>query len=72
MSDTVIKPSTAFKAVIHADVGGGYWAEVPELPGCFSQGDTLDIVYRNVQEAVASHLDLEVGQVRISSLEMAA
>jgi predicted RNase H-like HicB family nuclease len=55
------KPSpqqVAFKAVVHAEDEGGYWAEVPDLPGCFSQGDTLDEVYHNLGEAIACHLDL--------------
>ena len=53
------------KSVIHTDPVGGYWAEVPELPGCYTQGDTLDAVYRNLQETVACHLDKDVGQIRI-------
>jgi predicted RNase H-like HicB family nuclease len=48
---------TAFKAIIHAEEQGGYWAEVPDLPGCFTQGDTLDEVYQNLTEAIACHLD---------------
>jgi len=30
-----------FKAIIHDAEEGGYWAEVPALPGCMSQGETL-------------------------------
>lgn len=47
-----------FKVVIHIEPEGGYWAEVPELPGCFTQGDTLAEVYHNLIEAIACHLDL--------------
>jgi predicted RNase H-like HicB family nuclease len=61
-----------YKAVVHAEGQGGYWAEVPELPGCFTQGDTLDEIYRNLTEAIACHLgDAEV-QGRIGLLEIAA
>ncbi len=49
---------TVFKAVVHAEEKGGYWAEVPDLPGCFTQGDTLDEVYHNLGEAIACHLDV--------------
>lgn len=72
MSDTIVNSPATYKAVIHTDPSGGYWAEVPELPGCYTQGDTLDAVYRNLKEAVACHLDKEFEQVRISVLEMAA
>jgi predicted RNase H-like HicB family nuclease len=63
---------TIFKAVIHTEEEGGYWAEVPDLPGCFTQGSTLDEVYRNLTEAIACHLDIEESQVRVGLLEMAA
>jgi predicted RNase H-like HicB family nuclease len=62
---------TSFRAVVHTETAGGYWAEVPDLPGCFTQGDTLDEVYHNLAEAIAGHLDLEPAAVRISLLEMA-
>lgn len=61
-----------FRAVVHAEPEGGYWAEVPELPGCFTQGDTLDEIYRNLPEAIACHLDLDTSSIRIGLLEMAA
>jgi predicted RNase H-like HicB family nuclease len=63
---------TSFRAVVHAEVGGGYWAEVPELPGCFTQGVTLDEIYQNLAEAIACHLDVDTTAIRISLLEMAS
>jgi predicted RNase H-like HicB family nuclease len=36
--------------------GGGYWAEVEELPGCFASGDTLDELEKDVREAIESHI----------------
>lgn len=35
---------------------GTYWAQVPALPGCFTQGDTVDEVLANLQEAISGHL----------------
>jgi predicted RNase H-like HicB family nuclease len=32
---------------------GGYWADVPELPGCFASGDTLNELFESLREAVA-------------------
>ena len=62
---------TTYKAVVHDEAKGGYWAEVPELPGCFTQGETLDDLYRNLIEAIACHLDVEMSSVRVGFLEMA-
>ena len=72
MNDQTPPQLTTYKAVLHAEVDGGYWAEVPELPGCFTQGDTLDEVYHNLVEAIACHLDLASDRVRIGLLEIAA
>lgn len=46
------------KVVIHAAEEGGYWVEVPALPGCFSQGETREEVLANIREAIACHLDV--------------
>ena len=35
---------------------GSYWADVPELPGCFASGDTLDELFEALQEGVALYL----------------
>jgi predicted RNase H-like HicB family nuclease len=67
-----IAPAKIYKAVVHAEEAGGYWAEVPELPGCFTQGGTLDEVYHNLTEAITCHLGEDEVQVRIGSLEIAA
>lgn len=60
-----------YKAVVHEEAEGGYWAEVPELPGCFTQGETLDALYQNLIEAIACHLDVDMTNVRVGLLEMA-
>ncbi len=39
--------------------GSSYWADVPELPGCFASGDTLDELFESLQEGVALYLDKE-------------
>ena len=35
----------------------GYWAQVVELPGCYTQGETLDELKENVQDAIACRLE---------------
>lgn len=46
--------------IIHEAEEGGYWAEVPSLPGCATQGETLDELLRNVREAAEGTLSTEV------------
>lgn len=48
--------SMTLKVLIHAAEEGGFWAEVPALPGCVSQGETVDEVRANVREAIEGWL----------------
>lgn len=40
------------KVIIHDAEEGGYWAEVPALPGCVTEGDTRAELLANLREAV--------------------
>jgi len=40
------------QAIIHEAEEGGYWAEVPALPGCVTEGDTIDDIQANLKEAI--------------------
>jgi predicted RNase H-like HicB family nuclease len=42
--------------VIHKAEEGGFWAEVPALPGCFTEGDTREELLANVREAAEAIL----------------
>jgi predicted RNase H-like HicB family nuclease len=42
--------------VVHKAEEGGYWASFPDLPGCFTQGETLEELREHAREAVAGHL----------------
>ncbi len=46
-----------FSVVIIEDETGGYIALVPELPGCHTQGETLEEVMANVKEAIELYLE---------------
>ena len=46
------------EVVLHEAEEGGYWAEVPMLPGCVSEGETLDEVCKNVVDAVLACLEV--------------
>jgi len=47
------------KVVLHEAQEGGFWAEVPALPGCVSQGETMDELLANVREAIQAWLATE-------------
>lgn len=44
------------KAFIHEADEGGFWAEVPALPGCFTQGESLQELEANLHEAIEGWL----------------
>lgn len=46
--------------VIHKAEGGGYWAEIPAMPGCFTDGKTLAEVRKNIVEAAQCWLGMEL------------
>ena len=48
------------KVILHEADEGGFWAEVPVLPGCASQGDTLDELMQHIREAISGYLEAEV------------
>jgi predicted RNase H-like HicB family nuclease len=42
-------------ACIHIE-NDSYWADVPQLPGCFASGDSLDELFESLQEGIALYL----------------
>lgn len=44
------------KAIIHEAEEGGFWAEVPALPGCFAQAETMAELEANLHEAIEGWL----------------
>ena len=46
------------RAIIHLAEEGGYWAEVPALPGCITEGDTMEEVLANLKDAIEGWLDV--------------
>jgi predicted RNase H-like HicB family nuclease len=47
-----------FAVVIHQEPEGGFWAEVPALPGCYSQGESIEQLMDNIREAIAGVLEV--------------
>lgn len=53
------------KVIVHEAEEGGYWAEVPAIPGCMTQGETLEELLENVSEAVQGCLEADVEPAEI-------
>jgi predicted RNase H-like HicB family nuclease len=48
------------KIVVHEAEEGGFWAEVPAIPGCATQGETMDELLSNLHEAIEGSLSVDV------------
>jgi predicted RNase H-like HicB family nuclease len=63
-----------FKVVIHEAEEGGFWAAVPALPGCVSEGDTMEEMLANIREAIECYLDVPdqplPAKARLQEVEM--
>ena len=46
-----------YSVIIHDAEEGGYWVEVPALPGCYSQGESVDDALGNVTEAITLYME---------------
>ncbi|KYC35812.1 hypothetical protein WA1_05815 [Scytonema hofmannii PCC 7110] len=54
------------KVIIHEAEEGGYWAEVPAIPGCATQGDTFEELLENLYEAIEGCLSVDLDAVQIT------
>jgi predicted RNase H-like HicB family nuclease len=54
------------KVIIHEAEEGGYWAEVPAILGCATQGDTFEELISNLYEAVEACLSVDLEQIELS------
>jgi len=48
--------------IIHEAEEGGFWAEVPSIPGCATQGETFEELLTNLYEAVEGCLSVSIDQ----------
>lgn len=53
------------KVVIHEAEECGFWAEVPAIPGCATQGDTFEELLQNLYEAIEGCLSVDVASVEV-------
>ncbi|MGZ5006727.1 MAG: type II toxin-antitoxin system HicB family antitoxin [Methylobacter sp.] len=54
------------KVIIHPAEEGGFWAEVPAIQGCATQGDTYEELLSNLYEAVEACLSVDLEHIEIS------
>ena len=55
------------KVIIHTAEEGGFWAEVPAIPGCATQGDTFEELLQNIYEAVEGCLTVDETAIELDS-----
>jgi len=54
------------KIIIHEAEEGGYWAEVPAIPGCATQGETFEELLQNLYEAIEGCLSVDIESIETS------
>ena len=57
------------KVIVHEAEEGGYWAEVPAIPGCATQGDTFEELLKNLYEAVEGCLSVDVSPAQVAETD---
>jgi predicted RNase H-like HicB family nuclease len=65
-----------FRVVVHPAEEGGFWAEIPALAGCVSEGETLEETLANIREAAEAWLEVAGertpadGNVQLAEIEL--
>ncbi len=54
------------KVVVHPAEEGGFWAEVPAISGCATQGETIEELLTHLYEAVKACLSVDLEEIEIS------
>ena len=54
------------KIIVHEAEEGGYWAEVPSIPGCATQGEPFEELLQNLYDAVEGCLSVDVTSVEVT------
>lgn len=52
------------KVVVHEADEGGFWAEVPAIPGCATQGESFEDLLQNLYEAVEACLSVDIAEAQ--------
>jgi len=57
------------KVIVHEAEEGGFWAEVPVIPGCATQGETFEELLENLYEAAEGCLSVDVRDIPLSATD---
>lgn len=57
------------KVVVHEAEEGGFWAEVPAIPGCATQAETFEDLLQNLYEAIEGCLSVDVAEPKAGGKE---
>jgi predicted RNase H-like HicB family nuclease len=57
------------KAIVHEAEEGGFWAEVPAIPGCTTEGETMEELMQNLHQAIEACLTVDVARTKPGSNE---
>ena len=57
------------KVIVHEAEEGGYWAEVPAILGCATQGETFEELLTNLYEAIEACLSIDLEKIEISETD---
>ena len=57
------------KVVVHEAEEGGFWAEVPAIPGCATQAETFEELLQNLYEAIEGCLSVDVAEPKAGGKE---
>jgi len=55
------------KIIVHQAEEGGFWAEVPAIPGCYTQGDSWEELLQNIYEAVEACLSVDIEEIELAA-----
>ena len=55
------------KVIVHEAEEGGYWAEVPSIPGCATQGETFEELSQNIYEPVEGCMSVDVTTAQVKN-----
>jgi predicted RNase H-like HicB family nuclease len=58
------------KVIVHEAEAGGYWAEVPSIPGCATQGENVEDLLKNLTEAAEGCLSVDVPADRVTGHDL--
>jgi predicted RNase H-like HicB family nuclease len=57
------------KVIVHEAEEGGYWAEVPAIAGCATQGETFEELLQNLYEAIEGCLSVDISPSQMTANE---